>query len=224
MGCEFFSQNITTLTSLTCSNIADFKTSDMFLIAECFPLLEELNLTYPSGCKNKNYNSCCDGVEALSLALLKLRKVDLSGFPMNDKSLFHLLNNCKLLEEVIMSTWCYQITIAGIASAIRKRPTLKSLLFCSTLFNLENTKVSVSSHFINSLVSLKGLTSLSLTCLTISDEMLYSIAREGLPLTRLVLGYCFGHSYAGIFCLLSKCRGLQYLELQHADFLTDHYV
>ncbi|KEH41410.1 F-box/LRR protein, putative [Medicago truncatula] len=226
-GLRVFTQNITTLTSLTCFDIADFNTTDLFLIAECFPLLEELNLSFRSGWKNKNkvthYNNYCDGVEALSLALLKLRKVNLSGFPMSDKSIFHLFNNCKLLEEVTMF-WCDQMTIAGIASAIRERPTLRSLSFCNAFFNLKDAEVSVSSHFIDSLLSLKGLTSLTWWFLNISDEMLYSIAREGLPLTRLVLKYCFGHSYAGIFCLLSKCAGLQHLDLQRAGFLNDHYV
>jgi len=116
------------------------------------------------------------------------------------------------------------MTIAGIASAIRERPTLRSLSFCNTLFNLKDAEVSVFSHSIDSLVSLKGLTSLAWWFLYISDEMLYSIAREGLPLTRLVLKYCFGHSYAGIFWLLSKCGGLQHLDLQRAVFLNDHHV
>jgi F-box and leucine-rich repeat protein 2/20 len=217
-GLRAFSQNITTLTSLTCSNIADFNSIDMFLIAECFPLLEELNLSYPSlwKNKNKNYSSCCDGVEALSLTLLKLRKVNLSGFPMNDKSLFHLLNNCKLLEEVIMFR-CDQITIVGIASAICEKPTLRSLSFSNNLFNLEDAEVfnvsqfNITSHFIDSLVSLKGLTSLSLTSLTISDEMLYSIAREGLPLTRLALEYCSDYSYVGIFCNNVTKKGVKHV-------------
>ncbi|MCI29085.1 F-box/LRR-repeat protein, partial [Trifolium medium] len=73
-GLRAFSQKITTLTSLTCSNIysRDLNPSDLFLIAECFPLLEQLDLSYSSGCKN--YGSYVDGVEALSIALIKLRK------------------------------------------------------------------------------------------------------------------------------------------------------
>jgi len=46
IGLRAFSQKITTLTSLTCSHITNFKSSDLFLIAECFPLLEELDLSY----------------------------------------------------------------------------------------------------------------------------------------------------------------------------------
>jgi len=121
----------------------------------------------------------------------------------------------------------------GIASALRERPTLRSLSFCNDRINLEeggerflfdNLHFKVTSHFIDSLVSLKGLTSLVLSFLNISDELLYSIGREGLPLTRLDLRHCFGHSYAGIFGLLSKCLALRHLDLQNANFLNDHYV
>jgi hypothetical protein len=90
-GLRAFSQKITTLTSLTCSIIWTLNPSDLFLIAECFPLLEQLVLSYSSRCKNGS--SYVDGVEALSLALIKLRKVNLSYFPINDQSLFHLFNN-----------------------------------------------------------------------------------------------------------------------------------
>jgi F-box and leucine-rich repeat protein 2/20 len=42
-----FSQKIKTLTFLTCSCISSINTTDMLLIAECFPLLEELDLSTP---------------------------------------------------------------------------------------------------------------------------------------------------------------------------------
>jgi F-box/leucine-rich repeat protein 2/20 len=215
-GLRAFSQKITTLTSLDCSQIHSLNRSDLFLIAECFPLLEELDLSYyhPLNC-----SSYVDGVEALSLALIKLRKVNLSGFPIKNQSLYYLFNNCKDLEEVIIFD-CDEITSTGLASAIRQRPTLRSLLF-------SNKKVREgfsTSQFIDSLVSLKGLTCLALDYLNISDELLYSIAREGLPLTSLDLTFCTNYSYNGIFCLLSKCRGIQHLNLEHADFLNDQLL
>jgi len=202
-GLQTFSQMITTLTSLTCSYIVNFNSSHMFLIAECFPMLEELNIVHTSCYDNKNYTSYCDGVEALSLALFKLRKVNLSRFPINNQLLFHLFKNCKLLQDVIMFC-CDQITSAGIAYTLRERPTLRSLSFSSSPISLE----FATSQFYDSMVSLKDLTCLRLRFLNISDDLLYSIARESLPLTRLVLGFCTCYSYAGIFCLLSKCQGL----------------
>ncbi|GAU46501.1 hypothetical protein TSUD_285830 [Trifolium subterraneum] len=150
-------------------------TSHLFLIAECFPLLEQLDLSYPSGCKN--HSSYVDGIEALSLALTKLRKVKLSGFPINNQSLFHLFNNCRYLEEVILS-WCDEITSVGLASALRERPTLTSLSLSISGFNPEYRQVFTTSHFIDSLMSLTGLSCLVLHNLKISDELLFAIARE----------------------------------------------
>ncbi|KAK2420228.1 F-box/LRR-repeat protein [Trifolium repens] len=216
-GLRAFSQKITTLTSLTCSIIWTLNTSDLFLIAECFPLLEELDLSYHHP---RNCSSYVDAVEALSLALIKLRKVNLTRFPINDQSLFHLFNNCKYLEEFIINLTCHEITYTGLASALRKRPTLRSLSF--TIRN--DNGVSNTSYFIDSFVSLKGLTCFSLHCSNISDELLYSIAREGLPLTRFVLLSCRGHSYAGIICLLSKCQRIQHLDLRYTDFMNDQHV
>jgi hypothetical protein len=125
-GLRAFSEKITTLTSLTCSCISSINTTDMLLIADCFPLLEELDLSNPG---NGYSNDCTVGVEALSLALLKLRKVNLSRHQyINNKLLFHLFKNCKFLEVAIIID-CHQLTNAGIASALHVRPTLRSLSF-----------------------------------------------------------------------------------------------
>ncbi|PNX71796.1 F-box/LRR-repeat protein, partial [Trifolium pratense] len=222
-GLRSFSQNITTLTSLTCYQIRYLNTSDLFLIAECFPLLQELDFSYPSDSGYKNYSSYEDGVKAISLALIKLRKVNLSGFPINNQSLFHLFNNCKYLEEVIMFD-CDEITNEGIASALRERPGLRSLSFSATSSNPEYREMFATSHLIDSLVSLKSLTCLALHNLNISDELLNSIAREGLPLMSLDLQSCTDYSFNGIFYLLSKCQHIQHLGLESAYFLEDQHV
>jgi len=224
-----FSHKNTTLTSLTCSHIANFNSSDLFLIAECFPLLEELDISYseccyiyPIGYHTKYYDGYFDGVEALSLSLFKLRKVNLSSFLINNQSLFHLLDNCKLLEEVILFSCDHKITNVGIASALRDRPTLRSFSFSP--LNMKDNMTVPTSHFIDSLVNLKGLTCLDLQFMNISNNLFYSIARVGLPLTRFTLRHCFGHhSYAGIYCLLSKCQRFQHLDLE-LPFLNDQHV
>jgi hypothetical protein len=106
-----FSKKIPTLTSLTCSNLLSFTSTHLFLIADCFPLLQELNLGHARiiDCKNSNF---LDGIEALSLSLFKLRKLNLScHYYVNDKCIFYLFKNCRLLEEVIMTgcrrCFCY---------------------------------------------------------------------------------------------------------------------
>ncbi|XP_058761934.1 uncharacterized protein LOC131635335 [Vicia villosa] len=110
---------------------------------------------------------------------------------------------------------------AAIALALRDRPTLKSL----SIFGIELKDANcVSSHYIDSFMSLKGLNSLKFRRSQISDDLLYSIAREGLPLKSFVLENCIGYSYHGIYDLLSKCRGIRHLGLQDVDFLNDHDV
>ncbi|KAK2385608.1 F-box/LRR-repeat protein [Trifolium repens] len=216
-GLRAFSKKITTLTSLTCSKMSYINITDIFLISDCFPLLEVLDLSDPYTYKRHQ------DVEHLSFTFFKLRKVNLSGF--DNKLLFRLFKNCKLLEEAIMLN-CYGITFDDVASALRERPTLKSLSFSNNYGQaVEGGEESyITSQFITSLVSLKYLTCFDLLSSNISDELLFSIANEGLPLTRLVLQDCAGYSYSGIFYLLSKCQHFQHLDLQNAVFLTDKHV
>ncbi|CAL5193858.1 unnamed protein product [Lathyrus oleraceus] len=110
---------------------------------------------------------------------------------------------------------------AAIALALRDRPTLKSL----SIFRLALKDTNcVASHYIDSFLSLKGLNYLKFWCSQISDDLLYSIARESLPLKTFVLENCIGYSYPGIYDLLSKFHGIQYLGLQGVDFLNNHHV
>lgn len=85
-GLLVFSKKTTTLTSLTCSIMDFINCNDLFLIVECFPLLQELDLSNPLSCDGC-YNSFLHGVETLSLSLFKLRKVNLSCHEY-DQSLF----------------------------------------------------------------------------------------------------------------------------------------
>ncbi|MCH99825.1 F-box/LRR-repeat protein [Trifolium medium] len=76
--------------------------------------------------------SCSDGLEALSFSLFKLRKINLTRHHyLNDELIFQLFKNCKFLEEAI-TVFCPELT-AGVASALRERPTLRSvaLLYCN---------------------------------------------------------------------------------------------
>jgi len=216
-GFRVFSKKITTLTSFTCSRLQRIDSNDLLLISDCFPLLEVLDLSYPLHC---HYY---DALEELSL--FKLRKVNLSGHFCVDKLIPRLFKSCKFLEEVIMLT-CFDTTFDGLATALRERPTLRSLSFSNTFGPVNETYEStyITSHFISTLLSFKYLTSLDLLSSNISDEFLSSIAMEGLPLTRLVLQNCIGYSYSGIIYLLSKCQHLQHLDLENAVFLKDEHV
>ncbi|GAU16180.1 hypothetical protein TSUD_298100 [Trifolium subterraneum] len=212
-GLRALSKNITTLTSLTCSNIDSLSNNHFVLISECFPFLEELHLQH-------NPISYEVGVTAMLTALPKLRKINLCGYgyyEMNDSLFLHLCKNCEFLEDIVMLK-CQKLTLNGIATAIRQRPTLRSIYF------RWDGVVNISSHFIDSLISLKGLTCLDLWRMQISDELLSSMAKGNLPLRRICLEYCKGYSYAGLFSLLSKYRRIQHLDLQFTDLLNDHHI
>ncbi|XP_058726778.1 F-box/LRR-repeat protein 3-like [Vicia villosa] len=108
-----------------------------------------------------------------------------------------------------------------IALALRDRPTLKSL----SIFSIELKDANcVTSHYIDSFKTLKGLNILKFCYSHISDDLLYSIAAEQLPLKNFVLNNCTGYSYDGIYCLLSKCPEIQHLDLHQADFLKDGHI
>ncbi|MCI27887.1 F-box/LRR-repeat protein, partial [Trifolium medium] len=159
----------------------------------CFPLLEVVDISDPVYFKDNQ-------VEYVTLTFFKLRKVNLSGLDYIAELLFRLFKNCPLLEEVILLR-CYDIAYDGVSSALREAPRLTSLTFSTGYgpVDEEDRESYITSQFIASLVSLKYLTSLDLLSTKISDELLFSIANEGLPLTRLVLQALGGYSYSGIF-------------------------
>jgi F-box and leucine-rich repeat protein 2/20 len=98
----FLSRKMKNLTSLTCSGMISIHKSDLFFIADCFPLLEELDLSYPMSCCK--YDFIRDNDDHQLLALPKLRKINLSGNCIKDhQSINYLFKNCNLLEEVIMN-------------------------------------------------------------------------------------------------------------------------
>ncbi|XP_057452835.1 F-box/LRR-repeat protein 4-like [Lotus japonicus] len=222
-GLRALAENTKTFTSLTCSE-GSIATADLHLITDCFPFLQELDLTF-----SKKFLGNRLRVERLPLALPKLlRKVNLSGesLNINDEELISVCKNCEFLEELVIFS-CPSITQHGIASAIRQRPGLRSFSVDglgrgSKRGDFERRFVTAS--FIDSLVSLKSLTCLEIRDSCISDELLCSVAKEGLPLRKLVLDDCRNYNYAGISCLLSRCKFVQHLSLQRAKFLNDQLV
>ena len=238
-----FSQNITTLTSLTCSRMDSINSNDLLLIAECFPLLEELDLSYPR--KLEDY-SFLNGVETLSLTLFKLTKINLSGhYYMNDTSLFNLFKNCKLLQEVIMFG-CRSITKVGIVSALCERPTLRSLSFTNyfesqkfvVLYELVGNYPSLSeirmeyiplnmkyiiyeenniedSNSVMNFVVRPQLKSLSLTCNWLRDKNIRRFASIFPNLQMVDLGWCYNISNEGIFHILRRCGNIRHLNLAY---------
>ncbi|AES86597.2 uncharacterized protein [Medicago truncatula] len=100
---QLLSKRMKNLTSLTCSGMISIHKSDLFFIADCFPLLEELDISYPMYCSKYDFRLDSDHHHQL-LALPKLRKINLSGNWIKDRqSINYLFKNCDLLKEVIMN-------------------------------------------------------------------------------------------------------------------------
>ncbi|KAL5072628.1 hypothetical protein RYX36_011612 [Vicia faba] len=88
---------------LTCYKMVRVEKKDLFFIADCFPLLEELNLTYPCICCDKDF--MVDDNDPL-LALPNLRRINLSGNHIaGDQFVNFLRQNCKLLRVVVLKDW-----------------------------------------------------------------------------------------------------------------------
>jgi F-box/leucine-rich repeat protein 2/20 len=236
-GLQTFSQNITTLTSLTCSDIKSINGTDLFLIADCFPLLEKLDLRHPK--VFENYEIFINGIEAFCSALFKLRKVNLTCHHyINDQLLFDLFKNLKFLEEIIIVD-CKQITNAGVASALRQRPTLRSLSFSNNLETADNatffalisngpslTEINLvhykwknsvdNSNLLMDVAEIPQLESLSLACSYywgLSDERIIIFVSLFPNLQRLDLTLCYNISEEGICQVLKRCRKIRHLDL-----------
>ncbi|KAK2431232.1 F-box/LRR-repeat protein [Trifolium repens] len=189
--------NTSSLTSLICSNIASLIFTDITFIADSFPFLQHLDISFPGGREgisdhhhpqeDKDYNNA---LNLLAQKLSQLRSIHLSAnFYVKDSWFLQLCINCEFLQEVVISQ-CPFIT--------HENP-----------------------YFIHSLTSLKRLTCIDLSFSCITNLLLKSIARARLPLTKLVLQGCYNYTYYGIHCLLSKCPSLQHLDLQGANFLNN---
>jgi len=70
-GFQSLAAKMKTVTSLICSNMLSVGKTDLTNIAECFPFLEELDISYPKIIESNT--------NILPLALPKLRNVNLSG-------------------------------------------------------------------------------------------------------------------------------------------------
>ncbi|CAI8611371.1 unnamed protein product [Vicia faba] len=98
-GLIALSKTLKNLRSLTLYRLFHFDKKDLFLIADCFPLLEELNLRYPRVCGSQDF--MIDENDPL-LALPNLRKINLSGNHIEDQFINFLCHSCKVLQVVMI--------------------------------------------------------------------------------------------------------------------------
>ncbi|KAJ9189941.1 hypothetical protein P3X46_001186 [Hevea brasiliensis] len=226
VGLRELGLRMSNLRKLNCSKLGHFEDSDLFIIGTCFPLLEDLDISFPQYNSRFNPNGSLDlqsfsgvvtdeGIVDLALKLNKLRKIDLSGNHfITDKSLHALSLNCVLLSEVVVRD-CDFITQNGISLVLRNSANLNSI-------SLDDVGIpSIDSSFLESFTYAKTLSELHLSNSFISDELLCSVAEASLPLKKLTISQCYNFSFVGISCLLYRYQFLEHLDVEGANFLTD---
>ncbi|XP_058729743.1 uncharacterized protein LOC131601852 [Vicia villosa] len=208
------------------------------LIADCFPSLEEVDIGRIAIFHDQN--RFIDGIKTLSLALSKLRKINLSTHSyMTDECLFHLFNNCKFLEEVIIFD-CFNITNVGIVYALCERPKFKSLHFtnrtdnCSNLLDILRNCPSLilkrccKIRHLNlahcSKVKLLGmnfeapkLEVLNLSHTNVNNAELLVISKSCPRLLQLTLENCIYVSNTGVKHVAENCIQLREINLKHCQ-------
>ncbi|XP_058732990.1 uncharacterized protein LOC131604573 [Vicia villosa] len=158
---------------------------------------------------NRNFNS----LSLVSKMFLSITNRLLFSLKIRDPQLcflrriFHRFSNLNFLD--LQFNFHHDLD-ADIALTLRDIPTLKSLSISN--IDLKDEKYS-PSLLIDSLLSLKLLISLKFRDSKLSDDLLYSIAREALPLKSFVIKYCTDYTYNGVYYLLSKCHSIQHLGL-----------
>ncbi|KAH0762871.1 hypothetical protein KY290_018944 [Solanum tuberosum] len=224
-GLKELGRKLKGLRVLTCSNLTLFRDSDLYVIAELFPFLEELDISYPStdyvldsvyiASEASNLAVTDSGVEVLSVNMSNLRKINVSGNHLiTDRSLVALSMNCLNLEGLEMDD-CPFITLKGILSILRT---------CAALSWISVSEIHIaqsSSGFECLATSSRTLQKLEVSNSIITDEFLFMVANASLPLNTLTLCWCTDFTYSGISKLLCAYQSLKYLSLVQVDFLTD---
>jgi hypothetical protein len=107
------SKKMTNLTSFTCYGMRYISKKDLFFIADCFPLLEELYLS----CFHNGHTSWLEWGDHHDqlLELPKLREIYLSGTHLKHQYIVDLCKTCELLREISVIPWFYSSIYFGHA-------------------------------------------------------------------------------------------------------------
>ncbi|XP_059303516.1 F-box/LRR-repeat protein 3-like [Lycium ferocissimum] len=188
---------------LKCSNLSFLRDTDLYVIADSFPFLEELDISYPG------YGVTDFGIEASSFYLRNLRKINISGnYGITDRSLVALSMNCLNLQAIQVEGT--SVTLEGTLSIQRA---------CASLSWISVSKIH--SGFKGLATSSRSLQTLEVSDSMVTDESLFLLATASLPLSRLSLTKCTNFTLRGISFLLSVYRTLKCLSLVNVKFLTD---
>jgi len=167
-GLQYFSQKITTLTSLTCSNIDAIDYTDLILIADCFPNLEHLALNDYDDISEEGIEHvlrrCCKmthldlfGCSNLKMMIHfevpKLKVLDLSMTSVNDNALFVISKNFRGILKLLLEN-CHDVSEKGVRHVVENCAQLQEI----NLGNCSNVNSDVLVSLILSRPSLKNVT------------------------------------------------------------------
>ncbi|KEH25433.1 putative leucine-rich repeat domain, L domain-containing protein [Medicago truncatula] len=201
-GLRAFAQNITILTSLNCSNTFLGK-GGLLLIANCFPLLKELNLGH-------NDTSYINEFHYLLSKCRCIQHLDLNGiYFLND---LHVAELSLLLGDLVSINLseCRMLTESALFSLVRNCPSLREI-------KMERTNVGIGSvenfNFLTDFPPSPQLKSLCLAlCQQLRDANIILFATIFPNLQMLDLNSCNGIS-EGICYVLRKCCKIRHLNI-----------
>ncbi|XP_058736775.1 uncharacterized protein LOC131609132 [Vicia villosa] len=155
-----------------------------------------------------SFQSFFHGIEALSLSLSKLRKLNLSGhYYIDDKSIFHLFKNCELLQDLIVPH-SFHITKEGLVYAIRQKPT--TLRF--SIRHCDGYTYAGLFTLLSKCQSIQHLDLLSVSFL--NDRHVMDLSSHLLGLVSLSLRRCFMLTQSALFTLVRKCPSLTHIKME----------
>ncbi|XP_058215219.1 uncharacterized protein LOC131326444 [Rhododendron vialii] len=199
---------------LNCSAWTYMQDNDLDLIADCFPLLEELRISAYT--KEDNHEVAeritDDGVDALASKLKELKKIVFKGNAcfITDQSLISLSTNCVKLTKIGLSLSTssqHRVTGDGVGFVTRHSPNLTSLSLSLKLWSPQHSAISLTRE--NVFTDAKNLRSLTMNRYLISVKHICFIAKARPPLKKLKLvgfsgRYC--EIYGALKMLLQACR------------------
>ena len=184
---------------------------DVISIAESFPNLEFLDISYPQKV-DLNLALTDSAIEVLSSKLNNLRSIHLSGNPLlTNLSLLSLSKNCSRLTEITAQD-CSFINREAISFLLRQNASICSLSL--------NTFPSLSRDIIP-----KSLRHLHLSQMLVPDELLSSLVDPSIQIEDLSISYCWGLSSFSLSSFIHvHGRSLRRLVLAGLSFLSDEVM
>jgi len=210
-GLRAFSKKVTTLTSLNASDIHSLKSSHLLLIADCFPLLKQLNL---GKSLRKSHTNAIHSLLSKCQHLQHL-ELDRSNF-MNDQHVAQLTLFLADLVSINLNG-CYMLTEVSFFLLVRNCPSLSEIRMEDTAIGNQSVENNDSLTDIGVYPQLKSL--YLANNIWLSDENIIMFASSFPNLEMLDLSLCNDSYFEGIPQVLRRCYKIRHLNLAGCSFV-----